>query len=150
MRDDVQKLFSDLTDLYKSKLNYINKLYNKEKRFRFAINACSTDDRSDFIFRDRKIIDTIDLIDFNIRTIKDTICRICGINYNQFKTYFLYRDEPSFIQLRRLINKTGSILAELASERNKLIDDMNEGMLQLAQDITSLQDVIRLRRFCIN
>lgn len=147
MRDDIQKLFSDLIVLYKNKLQYINKLNNKEKQIRYALISENTADMFDLISDDKKIIDIIDLADFDIRRIKDKICRISGIEYNQFSRYFLNRTEEPFFELSGLMKKISEVLSALASERDKIIIEMDAGLGILRKDIISLQNVIRLSRF---
>ncbi len=92
LRDDVETLFTNVLELNKNKLDFLEKLQILESNNLHFNRTDQLEPLEDSISEINNIIDEINLIDYDTSAIGDEICSISGIDREQ---------------LADMVNKTG-------------------------------------------
>lgn len=147
MRDDLFDLFQRLIILYKNKLSCLEKIASNEIHLRYLLRSDNVAGINDLLQEDKEVFTKLGSIEFDIRPLISKICRIAGIEENNFIRFFLSRDEAPIPDLKKLKDNIDKKVSDLIKERDALIKDMGDHLTKIKIDIDYLQ---KLRKIDIN
>jgi len=144
LRDDVQTAVAELTQLYKGKLEYLNRLLLNESDKLHYIKSGNLEKIFEIIEDDRTIIDNIDVADYHISGGEDALSKILGTDRNGIYSRLGSGENETreILSLRSEIRKTLEIIH---SKRDVLLKKMTAESLQLKMRINELSRIDSLK-----
>jgi hypothetical protein len=144
LRDDVQTAVAELTQLYKGKLEYLNRLLLNESDKLHYIKSGNLEKIFEIIEDDRTIIDNIDVADYHISGGDDALSKILGTDRNGIYSRLGSEENETreILSLRSEIRKTLEIIH---SKRDVLLKKMTAESLQLKMRINELSRIDSLK-----
>ncbi len=146
LRDDIKKFFTNLVLLTGNKLTLLEKINTNESQKRFYLSTDKINELLESIEDDKELFDKLNLIDFNVQELIDNICKIIGIENDDFVRFLSRRDEKIFLKYKNLINEIDRILTSLSTSRDNLITDMNGKLSHIKSDINSFSNTLRMKK----
>jgi hypothetical protein len=150
LRDDLFNLFLQLKEAYNQKLQILETISRNETLLRYFLQSDKINEISDLIREDNELFIAVDSVEFDIQDLISKICKISGIEKDNFNNYFLNRIEDPIPEIKNLKEKTRKQLSELISERNKFIKKMESKLAELKLDIESLNAIRSLKKNIIH
>ncbi len=144
MRDDVQTAVAELTQLYKEKLEYLNRLLLNESDKLHYIKSGNLEKIFEIIEDDRTIIDNIDVADYHISGGEDALSKILGTERNGIYSR-LGSEENETREILSLRNEIRKTLEIIHSKRDVLLKKMTAESLQLKMRINELSRIDSLK-----
>ncbi len=144
MRDDLIDLFRELVTSYKKKLHILEEITGNETQLRFFLQSDKISEVSDLIQSDNDLFAKIDAVEFDIQSLITKICKISGIEKNDFNNYFPGKRDDLLSELKRLKEQTNKYISELIKERDWLIINMEKKLAEIKVDIDTLNLVRNL------
>jgi ABC-type phosphate transport system auxiliary subunit len=145
LRDDVKKLFTDITEKLKIKISILQDILERESDKRYLIRSDLVSQLLNAIEDDNYLYEAVDVIDFEISELKNRICEIAGITAQGFEDHISKSDSSLSSEYRTLILQLDVVFKNLYGERKKLIKEMEEKIDTIEFDIESLRRVMRLK-----
>lgn len=145
MRDDVQQILIALTDKLKNKISLLQNIHNREIDKRHLIRSESIDQLLSELKEDDHLFQEIDLLDYEISSLKGKLCEIAGISSSQLQQYIITTDSPPCREYVETIQHLQTLMREVVQDREKSISVMESKYRELQSDITSLHTLLRLK-----
>jgi ABC-type phosphate transport system auxiliary subunit len=145
LRDDVKKLFTDITEKLKIKISILQDILERESDKRYLIRTDSISQLLNAIENDNYLYEAIDVIDFEISELKNRICEIAGITPQGFEDHISQSNSSLSSEYRTLIHRLDGVFKNLYGERKKLIKEMEEKIDTIDFDLESLRRVMKLK-----
>jgi ABC-type phosphate transport system auxiliary subunit len=145
LRDDVKKLFTDITEKLKIKISILQDILERESDKRYLIRSDSVSQLLNAIENDNYLYEAIDVIDFEISELKNRICEIAGITPQGFQDHISKSNSSLSSEYRTLILRLDGVFKNLYGERKKLIKEMEEKIDTIDFDLESLRRVMKLK-----
>ncbi len=144
MRDDISGLFDKLILVYAEKLNLLKKINTSQVQQKHLLQSGQVKKLDDIIRSDNEIFISIDSLEYDLRSIVNTICEKTGIKISRFKEYFFNRKERPIPELKRLYMEINELASSIIEYREGLISKMEKTSEEIEKDIYSLKKIREL------
>lgn len=142
MRADIHSELNKLKTYYNQKLELLNSFIIQNMACLSYLQSNNLESLEDTIFKDDSIINTINLIDFDIAEVKTKLCKKCGIDFGDFNKYFIETAKSNTeTELKVLLNEINKTLTKVQDGREEIIKLLDKQMSEINKDITSLQNL---------
>jgi hypothetical protein len=145
LRDDVQQILIALTDKLKNKISLLQNIHNREIDKRHLIRSESIDQLLSALKEDDYLFQEIDLLDYEISSLKGKLCEIAGISSSQLHQYLIRTDSLPCREYAETIHRLQNLMKEVVQDREKSISFMKSKYRELQTDITTLNTLLRLK-----
>lgn len=139
MRDDITRILTNLISLNKKKLNLLEKISLKDRENIHYISSGDIEKLEELLSEINFFINEVNLLDFEISSIKDSILTKLGINNIEFDLMTKNEDLSEFKSLKKIIAEIKSMMGLITKNREKLINLMENSADKLKQDIEELK-----------
>jgi hypothetical protein len=150
LRDDLNNLFRQLAAEYSKKLQILEKISGNETQLHFFLQSDKIPEIFELIQEDNDLFIKIDSVEFDIQDQISKICKISGIEKENFNNYFLDKKEEPLPELKELKEKTKKYLSGLIKERDMFIKNMESKLAELKLDIDSMRFMRNLKKNIIH
>lgn len=145
MRDDLKHKISSINRLLQNKLKLLHNINKNESAKLSRIRSGKLDELDSMLLSDSSIIDEINIIDYEIKIIEDDICRISGMDRDQFFEHVNAIDNPEINRMydtKKTINSEIRIIVKLREENISAMESENR---VTQEDIDQLERIKNIR-----
>lgn len=144
LRDDVEKLFKILLELYQKKKFRMERIQNALHDERYYIKTGDVNKLTDLIEKNQQEYDLVDLLDFEISSKKEEICDLTGIELNRFNNFLQKPANADINEIKNILRDIRRLIKEISNDQEKMVGDMER---QLKQINTDRESIIRIIKF---
>ncbi len=136
LRDDLRDLVKALTDCDRSKHSILLDILKIEEDVRNNLNRKKDFDHTSSTEQVDRLIDEINILDYETSKLRDEFCRITGIEYSSFNDFISKRNE--FEELSTLKKDILAVLKDISGIKQHNIDEMNSQSSNLQKQAREL------------
>jgi len=145
LRDDIRKLFSELSPLYKQKISKLQLLYNSDINNEYLLRSEDLEELLESIVLDDEIINDIDVIDFKISEIVDRLLDKLGLSPAEFSDFLEKSEEDEIKDIYNLRTRERDKIIEVFNRRETLMNSMEKKAASIMKDADELKKIIELK-----
>jgi hypothetical protein len=150
LRDDIEKLARKKLKLFEKKQLMLEKLLLSEVDKNFYLKSGNIERITEILKKDTNLIDEINVLDFNIRKLDDSIAKKVGYPPLKIADFFSSQNDDMSRKINESKKNIEELLEKILISRKNIVSRLQHDTAMLADEITSLSATIGIKKNITN